>query len=253
MIPLQMQGQQPPPEGQQPPPPQMSPADMAKAMAEAFKSAIPPQQAPQVPQQQMTPEMFAQLTRAFKYDPQWTGQMFGETATPETFQAAMERIVAAAVQNAIASSHLITQNYMKQLTEELGPDLEDLRHLSQSRFYDSLYEGHDGLKTYDPLIRHMLPSFEQAPEYPQDRGARAEFVRNKIVEIIKKTNPQFDPKGQTSPNVTGGHQGGQQPQHSSANSSGYRAPSPPPSLSGGGQGAASGSGQGGQQRAPLPI
>jgi len=237
--------QQPDAQQQQQQQAQAQPGITATDLQTAFQAAIQAAQ-PAPPQPAMTPERFEQLTRAYKPDVSLVDLMFGEQASNETRLQALLNLVQGVVDNTSARADLLAQARLQEYHQQLYPDIEDLRDIAQSRFFDQLYDGHPGLKQYDPLLRQMIPQFEQPPNYPQERKQRPEFIRNQAVELIKKTMPTFDPKydpaQQQQQRGSAGYYPAYQTQQqvSGATQMAPQRQSSPglPSLNGGGQGAA---------------
>lgn len=220
--------------------------ELAAAVAQAVAQNIPQQ--PQM-QQQLSPEQIAELRGTYTPNEQLLGLLFGEQANPQTRLQALQELVEGIRYNALREAQIMHQHGLQQLYQHIQEPLEDARYLGQQRFMQDLYQGHDGLKQYEPFVKEMLPQFEKHEQYPQDRAARAEFVRKQMVDIIKKHNPQFDPTkgqpqqqplphthafGQMQHVPSGGYQPTPAPQHSPSNTQ----PASLPSLGGGGSGAA---------------
>lgn len=224
-------------------------APSVDALTAAFTAALKanaPQQQVQQQMPQMTQEELDQHFRTYRIHPQLLDAMFGEAATNETRMAALQHIVQGSVANAVAMSNIMAQHHISQYQQQLDPDLQEVRHLAESRFFDETYDGHPGLKTLEPIIREMLPKFREAEDYPKaDRRAQPKYVRDKIIALQKQVDPNFDP--------TGG-QGQQQQQAAPNNVTPFRQSQPhaaPNTMSAGGQGGGGKAGTGGQQSAPV--
>lgn len=200
--------------------------DLKEAFTQALKGAQP-QAPPQ--QQQLSPEQIKQMLRTYTPDQSLHDMLFGENLTPDQRISALNNMVQGIVSNATAHAQVLVEDYLQRYHQEVSPTFEDAKYLSQQRFYDDLYQGNDGLKQYDPMIRQLMPQFESQPDYPADRGKRSEYVRNKSIELLKQTQPTFDPtKGQAPTS-------GQSAYH---NSPATKAPSLSSFGGGGGQGGA---------------
>jgi len=174
----------------------ISPQDLAAAMAQALQQAQPQQQQ-QVPQ--MTPEQMAQLQKLYSPELQLHDALFGNGATPETRMQALASFVDGLRANWRAEAGLIADHTGQTLYGAINPYLEDAREIAQQRFFESVYDGHPGLKAYDPFVKQYMSVVEKDPQFPQERGKRAEFARERLVQQIKQLSPQFDPKMAPAP------------------------------------------------------
>lgn len=226
---LGQQTQQEPPQGQQVP---------VDAMAEAFAKALAknaPRQQVQQQQPQLSQEEMDQHFRTFRPSEALVEALFGEGATPQTRMAALSHITQGIVANATAHANILAQHHIQQYGSQLTPDLQELRHIADGRFFEELYDGAPGLKSDEPILREMMPTFKSAQDFPkEDRRAQPAYIRDKFIALRKQSDPNYDPTGgqqpgqQTPPNVR------QFPAQTSQQSiSRTQAPSPN-SLSGGG-------------------
>jgi len=230
---------------QQPPQPgqgqNLTPTELASAVAMALRQSMPQQQ-PQ--QRQMTQEEIDARLGTFVPDMGIVEALFGANATPEGRLQALTYIVQSTVANATGHARYLSEDYLKKYHAHIAEQLEDAKYAANERFYDGIYQGHEGLKPFDGLLRQMLPTYEQAPDYPTDRSERAKYVREKFVPHVKTIDPNFDP---TRPPVQAAQQGhlGRPYANSPQNNSGQQTQQRPqgaglPSLGGGGSGATTG-------------
>ncbi len=217
--------------------------DLQAAMTAALSPLARQQQQPQP--QQLSPEQIDQMLGTYRVDDNVGRLLFGDALTPQQLEA-LNMIVVGAVTNATKQAQLIAEHQAQTLYGHIEPHLNDAREYGQERFFGQLYEGHDGLKQFDPLLRNMLPQFEQLPNYPKTgRKAQAEFVRKQAIELIKQTQQDFDPTGQAQQQqqTRGNRNDSVQPAQPTQNNSGQHRQQPiTPTLpsfgGGGGQGAA---------------
>lgn len=189
MNPNQMQQQA----AQQPPPGQSSdlnPTALAAMMAQAMAANMPQQQ---VQQQQLTPEQIAELRGTYNPDQQLIDLMFGETANPQTRMQALASMVEGIRYNAMKEAEIMVQHMGRQMLDHLREPLEDARSYGKDRMFTKLYEGHEGLRQFDPVIRGTIQQLEQQQGWPMDRDQRVEYARKHYIDMLKAANPQFDP------------------------------------------------------------
>jgi len=173
-------------------PVQMDANALATAMAQALAQQQQAQQR-QAPPPPMTPEQIAQLQRLYNPEEQLIEMLFSDTATPQTRMQALQQFAEGLRNNWRAEAGLIADHTGQTLYGAINPYLEDARELSQERFFGQIFEGHPGLKAIEPFIKQSLPTFESHPDFPKDRGKRAEFVRQQAVTLAKQFSPDFDP------------------------------------------------------------
>lgn len=170
--------------------PQMTPEQFTQMLQAAVKSAQP---APQPQQQQLSEAQMRQMLGVFDFDPNWEMAIFGEQASPQTRSQAFMAMLNAAVTQAVQMSRVQTLNEMNQFYQGIAPNLEMAAHLDNRFLFEDIYQGHEGLKQYDPVIRHMMEGFSKNQDFPQERSKRPDYIRQQMVNIIKQTQPDFDP------------------------------------------------------------
>lgn len=159
------------------------------------------------------------MLRMFQFNPQWHEDLHGDGTTPERRMAAYTQMVQAAVQNATAVAHAMHQQQMSQLIQELNPHIAELTHLADTRFFDEVYDGHKPLKSYEPVLRQLMPQFRQDPNFPKARHEQPAWLRKQFIELQKKADPNFNPVDPTEKpgNVTPFKQPSQVTQHAKVN------------------------------------
>lgn len=216
----------------------LTPTDLAAAVAAAIKQTMPAQQQPTQQQRQMSQQEIDQMLGTYNPDISLVEALFGAAATPEGRLAALGQLVQGVVANATGHAKYLTEDYIRRYHEHISDPLEDAKYASNERFFDSIYQGHEGLKPFDGLLRQMLPSMAQEKDYPTDRGERAKYVREKFLPHIKAIQPDFDP---TRPAPVQSHQQGRHlnspPQQLSGQPQQRQQGAGLPSLGGGGSGA----------------
>lgn len=190
--------QQPPPQQQQqqaqPGQSQgMTPTDIAAAVALALKQTMLQQQPQQQQQRQMSQAEIDQLLGTYNPDQALHDALFGPNATPETRMQGLQHLVQGIVANAAGMAQEISYQHLQKFNEHISDPLEDARYVANARFFDEIYDGHPALKQFDPLLKGQLSQYEQAQDYPKDRAARAAYVRDKFIPIVKQIQPDFDP------------------------------------------------------------
>lgn len=180
----------------------MDPNAMAQSIAQAL--AMQQQQ-----QQGLSPEQIDQMLRTARPNQALIDALWGDNATPESRMQALAEYTQQIVANATAHAQVIASQYLQDYNQHVSPLLEDARYLSEQRFYGDLYEGHPGLKQFDPMVKQLLPQLRQQAEFPKERDKQASWVREQFIQQLKQAQPDFDP---TRPPVVQQQQNRFQPQ-----------------------------------------
>lgn len=174
--------------------PQVPVDQMAEAFAKALAKNQPRQQGQ--PPAQLSQEEMDQHFRTYRPGQGLLDALFGETATNDTRLAALNHLIQGVVANATAHANILAQHHIQQYGTQLNPDLQELRHIADGRFFEELYDGAPGLKNDEPILREMMPTFKSAEDFPKDnRREQPKYIRDKFIALRKQSDPNYDPTG----------------------------------------------------------
>lgn len=170
--------------------PALTPEQLAAIVAQSVQQSLP-----QAPPQQLTQEQYDQMFATYRPNNDLVNALFGETATPESRLAALSQLVDGITRMAGHHALYLADGRVQEFGQTIAEPLEAARYLDNQRFFEELYKDHDGLKSFDPMIRGTLNAITGAPNYPRERDKRVAFVRDHYTNMLKQHDPNFDPRG----------------------------------------------------------
>lgn len=159
-------------------------------IASIVRSAIPQQQ-PQ--QRQYSEAELHKMLKRFDATEDLMAQLFAAEGTPQQKAQLFNQIIRGVVQEATTTARYGTEYMVEELLAHLDEPLSFAKDYGQERLFTKLYEGNDGLKMFDGVVRQLVGPLSQDPAFPKGLADRASWLRERIVGEIKKSMPQFDP------------------------------------------------------------
>lgn len=147
-------------------------------------------------QQQMSEEDLNRMLNRFFVTQDLTQQLFDPNAPMETRMKALQMIVSGSVREAVTASTHLMRHHMDEFQSTLNPHLSVLSDMHRERVFNNFYSKYPTLKDHEEIVKMVGKEHGSAQVKSQEE--LFDLIAGKASEVIKKTNPAFDLKGQNT-------------------------------------------------------
>ena len=173
---------------------------LSKSIAAGVTAATQKQQQqtqPQLTEEQKVAEFYKSIKRE-TITAQHAEALFGEKATPESRVAVLQGMMDSMLQSAILIARNNTENYNRQLMQEMQPYVQHIEQVRNTEAVNGLFKAYPYLQNYGEIVTHVASSLSQqnADGSKKTLPQAYEEINNKVVAILQKSG--IDPKASPS-------------------------------------------------------